>query len=100
MLPLYTESQGIRRLEANDRLEMTTRGYKGIGAINWLAFNTRREPLDDVRVRQAIAYAIDRDFIINAPHRGTSQPQRGPIIELSPFYNADVEAGPFGDLPR
>lgn len=92
MLPFFTESQGIRRLQGVTGLEYTTRGYEGIGALNWLAFNTRRAPLDDVRVRQAIAYAVDRDFIINALHRGTSSPQRGPIIESSPFFNPDIEA--------
>jgi peptide/nickel transport system substrate-binding protein len=92
MLPYFSESQGIRRLQGVSGLDYTARGYEGIGALNWLAFNTRREPLDDVRVRQAIAYAVDRDFIINALHRGTSQPQRGPIIESSPFFNPDTEA--------
>ena len=91
MLPYFAESQGIRRLENNDALESTTRGYEGIGAINWLAFNTRRAPLDDVRVRQAIAYAVDRDFITNALHRGTSTPQLGPIIGSSPLAKKDVE---------
>lgn len=29
--------------------------------LNLLTFNTSREPLDDVRVRQAIAYGVDRE---------------------------------------
>jgi peptide/nickel transport system substrate-binding protein len=45
-----------------------------------------------VRVRQAIAYAVDRDFITKALHRGTSQVQRGPIIESSPFFDASIPA--------
>ncbi|MGY6536989.1 MAG: ABC transporter substrate-binding protein [Pararhodobacter sp.] len=91
MLPYFAESQGIRRLQGVSALDYTTRGYEGIGAINWLAFNTRSAPLDDVRVRQAIAFAVDRDFIIRALHRGTSTPQRGPIIESSPFFNPEIE---------
>ena len=43
----------------------TDKGFAGIGPINWLAFNTKKKPLDDVRVRQAIAYAANRDFIIS-----------------------------------
>ena len=90
ILPFFDQAQGVRRLERNDRLALTTRGYEGIGALNWLAFNTRRAPLDDVRVRQAIAYAVDRDFIIRALQSGTSAVQRGPIIESSPFFNPDL----------
>jgi peptide/nickel transport system substrate-binding protein len=92
ILPFVTGSQDIRRLQSGEGRLVTNKGYQGIGAINWLAFNTAKEPLDDVRVRQAIAYAIDRDFIVNALHRGVSQVQRGPIVESSPFFNDNVEA--------
>ncbi|MEM9047911.1 MAG: ABC transporter substrate-binding protein [Pseudomonadota bacterium] len=90
MYPFISTSTGIRRMQAVDRLAVTSEGYAGIGAINWLAFNTKSPKLADVRVRQAIAYAIDRDFITKALHRGTTQPQRGPIIESSPFFDAAI----------
>jgi peptide/nickel transport system substrate-binding protein len=38
----------------------------------YLALNEAREPWNDVRVRQAIAYAIDRDAIVQATSYGTS----------------------------
>src|SRR6266540_387793 len=41
-------------------------------------FNTTRKPLDDVRVRQAISYAIDRQEIINTVLLGDGVPT-GPI---------------------
>ena len=91
MMPFTAGSQDIKRLEKVDGLGVTAEGYAAIGPINWLAFNTKSEKLSDVRVRQAIAYATDRDFITKALHRGTSAQQRGPIIESSPFFNADVE---------
>ena len=92
MYPFLAGSQDIRRLERNDRLTVTNEGYAGIGPVNWLAFNTASPKLSDVRVRQAIAYAIDRDFIINALHRGVSTAQRSPIIESSPYFDPSVEA--------
>lgn len=92
MFPFMSGSQEIRRLSAANGIGVTDQGYAGIGPINWLAFNTKSEKLSDVRVRQAIAYAVDRDFIINALHRGVSSPQRGPIIEGSPFFEPDVNA--------
>ena len=39
-----------------------------------------------------IAYAVDRDFITKALHRGVSSPQRGPIIEGSPFFDESIPA--------
>jgi peptide/nickel transport system substrate-binding protein len=36
------------------------------GSLFTLSFNLTRKPLDDLRVRQAFAYAIDRDAIANA----------------------------------
>ncbi|UTS82634.1 ABC transporter substrate-binding protein [Phaeobacter piscinae] len=81
----------VDRLSRINGLSATTEGYGGIGAINWLAFNLDREPLKDLRVRQAIAYAIDKDFIINTMQLGRSKRATGPIADSSPFYTADVE---------
>lgn len=91
-VPFIADSQAIKRLQGIDRFAVTDKGYEGIGAINWLAFNTVKAPLDDVRVRQAIAYATDREFITQALHRGVSKPQRSPIIESSPFFNPEIPA--------
>ncbi len=90
--PYATASQEIKRLEGVDRLTVTDKGFAGLGPINWLAFNTRKAPLDSKQVRQAIAYAIDRDFIVNALMRGVAKPQRSPIIESSPFFNPNIPA--------
>ncbi|MEY8843407.1 ABC transporter substrate-binding protein [Cribrihabitans sp. XS_ASV171] len=90
--PFMAGAQEIRRLEEADHLEITSEGYAAVGPINWLAFNTASEKLSDVRVRQAIAYAVDRDFITKALHRGVSTPQRSPIIESSPFFDESIPA--------
>ncbi|MCV6584260.1 MAG: ABC transporter substrate-binding protein [Marinibacterium sp.] len=90
LYPYMSASTDIRRLQKTDHLDLTTEGYAGIGPINWLAFNTASDKLSDVRVRQAIAYAVDRDFITKALHRGVSTPQRGPIIESSPFFDDTI----------
>jgi peptide/nickel transport system substrate-binding protein len=63
----------------------------GIGALIWLAFNTRQAQLKDKRVRQAISFAIDRDFIVNTLHAGLHKRATGPIGSGSPFHAADVE---------
>jgi peptide/nickel transport system substrate-binding protein len=92
LYPFMSSSQAIRRLEKVHDLGVNAEGYAAVGPINWLAFNTTSDKLSDVRVRQAIAYAADREFITNALHRGVSAPQRSPIIESSPFFDPTIPA--------
>lgn len=63
----------------------------GTGALIWLAFNTRHPQLQDRRVRQAISYAIDRDFIVKTLFNGIHKRATGPIASSSPMYSPDVE---------
>jgi peptide/nickel transport system substrate-binding protein len=44
-----------------------------------------------VRVRRAIAYAIDKDFIVRSLHRGASQVATGPIAPGTPYHYGKVE---------
>ena len=48
--------------------------------------NTTKGPLADAKVRQAIAYAIDKNFILNAIMRGTAVEARTGIHPDSPLY--------------
>ena len=77
----------LDRLAADPKLVVGKAGYEGVGALNWLAFNVRQGPLANLKVRQAIAYAIDRDFITQKLQRGRSQPALGPIHPSSPLYD-------------
>ncbi len=81
----------VMRLGKTKDLSVTYKGYDAIGPINWLAFNLRKKPLSDKAVRHAIAYAIDRDFIVNALFQGKAQKATGPIVPSSPYYSADVD---------
>ena len=83
--------RNLKRLEKSDRLNLTPKGYAAIGPLNWLAFNMKKAPLDDVRVRKAIAYAVDRNFITKALMAGTAKQATGPLSPDNPFYTAEVE---------
>ncbi|MCW0206310.1 Oligopeptide-binding protein AppA [Achromobacter veterisilvae] len=98
-LPFMTEPTILRRAKDNAALTMTSKGYEGIGALSWLAFNTARKPLNDLRVRQAIAYAVDKGFITKALNAGFAKPADGPIIGTSPFATQDVVKYPL-DLKK
>ena len=55
-------------------------------AYHYVGLNLNREPLNDVRVRQAIAYAIDRQMICEAGAFGLCTPIHGPTAPGSAWY--------------
>lgn len=91
MYPLINSVFEVRRLERAERLQVTDLGHEAIGPINWLAFNMSKAPIDDARVRRAIAFAVDREFVTQTLHRGVSEPQIGPIVSSSPFFHDGIQ---------
>lgn len=91
VLPFVVGVRDIERLEKMPGVTVTNKGFTGIGPINWLAFNTKKKPLDDVRVRQAIAYAANRDFITSKLMGGKAMAATGPIAPGSPLDEPNVE---------
>lgn len=53
--------------------------------------NTKRPPTDDLAVRQAINYAIDKTAIIQTLYQGLYTPAYGPLSPVSFGYNSAVE---------
>jgi peptide/nickel transport system substrate-binding protein len=81
----------IVALEAEPNLEIE----RAPGTIlSYLAFNTRDPLLQDVRVRQAIAYAIDRGPLLEYIWRGFAQPALSVLPPQSWAYDANVAAYP------
>jgi peptide/nickel transport system substrate-binding protein len=60
--------------------------------VQYLGFNLRDPILKDVRVRQAIAYALDRRPMIDYLWRGEARPARSVLPPQSWAYNGDVPA--------
>ena len=90
-LPFVTGVRDIERLEKMPSVTVTDKGFAAVGPLNWLAFNTKKKPLDDVRVRQAIAYASNRDFITSKLMGGKAAADTGPIAPGSPLDEPNVE---------
>jgi peptide/nickel transport system substrate-binding protein len=62
--------------------------------LSYLAFNLRDPMLQDVRVRQAIAFAIDRGPLLQYIWRGFAQPALSVLPPQSWAYDANVAAYP------
>ncbi|WP_250445860.1 ABC transporter substrate-binding protein [Actinotalea sp. C106] len=75
--------QQVEQLEGDDAVVL------GAAASNdywYLAANQGREPFDDVRVRQALSYAIDRDAIAQVTQYGNATVNQLAIPETSAWH--------------
>jgi peptide/nickel transport system substrate-binding protein len=60
--------------------------------IDYLAFNQQRKPFDDVHVRRAIAYAIDRESLVDAVLFGNGETADSLLSPGTPYYDGDTGA--------
>ena len=90
MMVSFQDLNELNHLRSLNHLVVEKDAFKGIGPIYWLAFNLQKKPFDDVRVRKAIGYAIDRQFIVDTLFKGETTIETGPISSNSPFYTSDV----------
>src|SRR5262249_16165913 len=90
------DSDNILKAKTNRALKVHE--YVGSGATVY-AFNTKVEPFDDVRVRQALVMAIDRKKMSLALTNGLSRPATNPYGDGSWVKCADDGALP-NDLAR
>jgi peptide/nickel transport system substrate-binding protein len=60
-----------------------------------LFFNTRKPPLDNVKVRQAINYAIDKSMVIEKVLSNKAYPAVGPLPSSSPAFNPELKGYPY-----
>lgn len=57
----------------------------------YISFNVTRAPLDDVRVRKAIALALDYDAAIDVGLAGYGSPMRGPVPPQFPGFDESIQ---------
>jgi glutathione transport system substrate-binding protein len=64
------------KLKQNDKVDVVA----GSSIVQrWLAMNTLQKPFDDVRVRQAVNYAINKEAIAKVAFSGYAVPAEGPV---------------------
>ena len=89
-IPYVTTVRDAERLGKQAHIQISDKGFEGIGALNWLAFNTAKKPLDDKRVRQALAYLADRTRMLRVLQGGKVPVALTPIHPGSPLYTTEV----------
>ena len=82
----WTDSVPPQRVQQLRNDESITLAVEPSNDYWYLALNEAREPWNDVRVRQAIAYAVDRDAIVQATSYGTAAKNMLAIPEGNPWY--------------
>lgn len=63
----YPNPADIARMKQDKNINLLEQAGLNVG---YLSFNTEKKPFDDVKVRQALTYAVNKEAIIKAVYRG------------------------------
>jgi peptide/nickel transport system substrate-binding protein len=86
----------LARIAAVPGIAVIPGGYEGITYQLTVEINHRRRELADVRVRRAIAHAIDRRFVVDTIFLGYAKPSNGPIPAFDTrFHEAGLDVPGF-----
>ena len=95
-----TPTQYTRLFDNNPRLKREYKRYKYLGfSYTYLGFNLKRKPFDDIRVRQALAYAIDRQELVDGVLLGLGEALATPYKPGTRWVNQNLKPRPF-DLDK
>ncbi len=83
--------QDLDRARAETNLQLYSARQSGYGLVFFNLKNPDKPFLQDRRVRQALAYAIDRQALIDAALGGQGMAIYSPIMPQSWAYKADIE---------
>lgn len=83
------QASDVARLEKAEGVEV----FRNVASsVNFIGLTTTKAPFDDVRVRQAINYAIDKEAIYNVVYQGTGTIAEAPMSSVVWAYNDELPA--------
>ncbi|MBI5878316.1 MAG: hypothetical protein HZB53_11755 [Chloroflexi bacterium] len=81
----YVPFKDLAVIESDKKLFITSDSVSGYG---WMAYMYDVKPFDDVKVRQALSYALDRKAMMESAFSGRGKPMTGGLIpETFEGYN-------------
>ncbi|MBE0546724.1 MAG: ABC transporter substrate-binding protein [Rubrivivax sp.] len=92
IFPRVAAARSLKAFEANKNFQVLVGGSR---AKTIVAINNKRKPLDDVRVRRAIAAAIDRQAVIEGAADGFGVPIGSFYVPGAPGYIDTTGVNPF-----
>ncbi|GAA0831824.1 ABC transporter substrate-binding protein [Bifidobacterium pullorum subsp. gallinarum] len=78
----------LATLESNPDLQKIERPSNNVG---YVGFNLKKKPFDDVKVRQALSYAVNKQAIIDAFFAGQAVPAVNPLPPSLWGYNDSIQ---------
>lgn len=91
-----TPTQYTRLFESNPFLKKEYNRHQYLSnSYTYLGFNLRHKPFDDIRVRQALAYAIDRKELVEGVLLGLGEVIATPYKPGTRWVNQTIKPRPF-----
>ncbi|WP_128254131.1 ABC transporter substrate-binding protein [Falsirhodobacter deserti] len=81
------ENFDIPRLTELPNTCITDKGWEYYAPLSWMWLNNRNPPMDNPKFRQAVMYAMDRQFALDVLWNGYGKVATGPISSKTPFYS-------------
>ncbi|RKF18574.1 ABC transporter substrate-binding protein [Alginatibacterium sediminis] len=92
----YPNPADIEQMKADEDINLLSQEGLNVG---YLAFNTQKAPFDNVKVRQALNYAVNKQAILDAVFQGSGKAAKNPIPPTMWSYNEAVQDYPY-DLEK
>lgn len=84
------ENFDVPRLSKLKDVCVTGKGWEFFGPLSWMWLNNRQGPTSNKLFRQAVMYAIDRDFGKNVVWNGLGSVATGPISSATRFFDKSL----------
>ncbi len=79
------EAAEVKRLRDSPKVQFSTKGWELFSPSVHMQTNMRKPPFDNVKVRQALMHAVNRNFVVNTVFQGLGKPLAAPFASSTLF---------------